>query len=217
MNTAPPATTVDPTTLGLLQARLVLEAKRRNGINWFYWIAGLSLLNTVIFLFGGSLTFVVGLAATQFVDGFMSALAADLGTPTLPLLIAFILDLIIAGVFVAAGYLGRKGYQWVVVAGMGLYLLDALLLVVFQEWLAVAFHAYALWGLWQGLQAIQGLKRLEAGGIPSLPMAVLGQPVSAPLGSPRTFRVFVIAVVGVAACFLIPFTIIILFPQLLGR
>src|SRR5574340_77246 len=48
-----------------------LMARHLNGANWFYWIAGLSVVNSVIVLFGGAWYFLVGLGATQFVDGFM--------------------------------------------------------------------------------------------------------------------------------------------------
>ena len=39
-----------------------------SGANWFFWIAGLSLVNSLIILFSGEWSFIVGLGATQ-IDG----------------------------------------------------------------------------------------------------------------------------------------------------
>ena len=55
---------------------------------------------------------------------------------------------------------------------MGLYALDALVFALISAWLAVGFHAFALWGLWRGLQATNALVRLEKDGlIPSVVQA----------------------------------------------
>src|SRR4051794_40879026 len=55
--------------------RLALESKiqslvqqGRNGANWFYWIAGLSLVNSVILLTGGNTFFFIGLGVTMMAD-----------------------------------------------------------------------------------------------------------------------------------------------------
>ncbi len=42
-----------------------------------------------------------------------------------------------------------------------LYVLDALLMLVFQDWLGAGFHAFVLWGLWRGLAASRQLRRIE--------------------------------------------------------
>jgi hypothetical protein len=146
------------------QQKLALEAKARNGVNWFFWIAGLSILNTVIFFFGGSISFVVGLGATQFVDGVIDALAQEVsaGGGTVIRVIGIGLDIGIAMIFVGAGLLGRKYKRWAIVTGMVLYALDALIFLFLEIWFSLLFHALALWGLWQGLQAIKALKALAA-------------------------------------------------------
>ncbi len=202
INTALPAAAppVDPALLAQIKRKMVYESKTKNGLSWFYVIAGMSLLNTVIYRFGGGLTFVVGLAATQFVDGFTRALANEFGGSTGLQIVGFAIDVIIAGVFVAAGYMGRKGFRWVVVIGMGLYLLDALLFVVFSEWLAVIFHAYALYGLYQGLAALNALRQLEASG-PALPpqsafAAAALQAENGPKQVSRTFKIIFWVLLG---------------------
>ena len=49
------------------QVRLLFQ-QGANGANWFYWIAGLSLINSVITLVGGKISFVLGLAVTGITD-----------------------------------------------------------------------------------------------------------------------------------------------------
>ena len=138
------------------------ETRLRNGINWFYWIAGLSLFNSVVFHTSTQWSFTIGLALTQFIDGLAAGLGRETGSPGVATAIALGLDVLVAGVFAALGYLGRQRYRWVVVAGMAVYLLDGVLMLVATEWLSAAFHAFALFGLWRGLQALLALRRLDA-------------------------------------------------------
>lgn len=48
-----------------------------------------------------------------------------------------------------------------VIVGAVFYLLDGLLLLAVKDWLAVAFHAYALYRIFQGFQAAQQLAILR--------------------------------------------------------
>ena len=41
-------------------------AQLKSGANWFYWIAGLSLINSAIFVFGGNVNFIAGLRAASW-------------------------------------------------------------------------------------------------------------------------------------------------------
>jgi hypothetical protein len=169
------AVATDVNQLVLVQKKMALASSIRNGVNWFFWIAGLSMVNSVIFLFGGSLTFVVGLGITQFIDGFTFGFARQAGAnwSTAAHIVGFGLDIAVAGVFVGMGLLGRKGYRWAMVGGMALYALDGLIFLAFQLWLALAFHAFALWGLWTGLRAMNALRALEQNGPIVIPEALI--------------------------------------------
>src|SRR5687768_15737378 len=48
--------------------REAMEHNGRSGANWFYWVAGLSLVNSAIQHGGGDTYFVVGLGMTLVVD-----------------------------------------------------------------------------------------------------------------------------------------------------
>lgn len=54
-----------------IKERLELETRLNSGAGWFYWIAGLSLLNSIIMLSGSDLYFVIGLGITQIIDVFI--------------------------------------------------------------------------------------------------------------------------------------------------
>lgn len=140
----------------------------RSGSGWFYWIAGLSLVNSVAILSGTTWNFLAGLGITQVVDAIAvgATKGSQGGLGTAVKLIAVFLDLLIAGTFVLFGMQSRKGHRWAFSMGLILYSLDALILLAFQGWFGFFFHLWALFGIWTGYQA---LKWLEAH--PSTPRA----------------------------------------------
>jgi hypothetical protein len=128
-------------------AKMVSAARVRASAKWFYWIAGLSMINSVAVMSGTNFRFVVGLGITSVVD----AMARQAGT------IGSLLDIVIngfvAGVFVLFGYFAVKAQKWAFVVGMGLYALDGLLLLGAKDFLGMGFHAYALFAIYRGLAA----------------------------------------------------------------
>jgi hypothetical protein len=140
----------------LIEERLTLESQLKSGANWFFFIAGLSVINSLILLLGGGFNFIVGLGITQVI----SALARELGTIWKS--IAFVISVIAASFFALFGALARKRHRWAFVVGMILYAFDGLLFLLVQDWLSIAFHLFALYGIYKGLGALNGLSRLEA-------------------------------------------------------
>jgi hypothetical protein len=132
---------------------LIAAARVVNGAKWFYWIAGLSMVNSLVVVFGGNFHFVLGLGITSVVDE-LAKRAGSAGT---------VLDLVIngfvAGVFVLFGTFAVKRQKWAFYAGMGLYVMDGLLLLMGQDILGVAFHAYALFCIYRGLAAVNQLQK----------------------------------------------------------
>jgi hypothetical protein len=142
----------DPAT----QTRLALEAQSRNGANWFFWIAGMSLVNPLVGLFGGQWGFVIGLGITQVIDAMLT-----LGDgSTASRLVGPVLTAAVAAVFIAFGHFAREGRRWAFIAGIALYVLDSLLFVLVRDVLAIALHAFALYCLVKGLRAKDQLDRL---------------------------------------------------------
>jgi hypothetical protein len=140
--------------------KTALDSSVRNGANWFFWIAALSALNTASFLLGFNWTFIVGLAATQIVDGlsigFSSAVGGSLATVFT--VISVFTDLFIAGLFVLFGVFARKGHGWSFLTGMILYALDTIIPPLFGDYLSLAFHLVALFFILTGYVACRKLK-----------------------------------------------------------
>ncbi len=122
------------------------------GGDWFFWIAGFSVVNSLLALFRVRTHFAIGLGTTELFDA---------GLFGLPKAGTLALDLLAAGFYVLYGLFARKGARWAFVVGSVFYLLDGLLLVAAKDWLAAAFHAYALFRIFQGFQAARQLAALR--------------------------------------------------------
>ncbi len=196
--------------LAEIKKKQSLEKGFRNGVSWFYWIAGFSFLNTIIYAFGGSWNFHIGLGATQFIDGYVTALATQTGPSGGWLVrgVGFVLDLAIGGIFVVAGVLGRKRYRWAISAGAFLYALDALLFVWFQMWINVGFHAIAWVNLSIGLGCLDALRRMDRADKASGPLSIFPDEHRPSAGLGRLYRSTVIALVLLVACAFIVFLIL---------
>jgi hypothetical protein len=153
--TAPPPpadTTPEPSLDQLKLANTV-----KSGAGWFYWIAGLSLINSISMLSGSSWGFIVGLGITQVFDAFASGLGGS------GKVVAVVLDLLVAGVFVLFGLFANKRQAWAFIVGMVVYALDGLIFVAVGDWLSVGFHVFALFCILAGFSANQKLRALQRG------------------------------------------------------
>ena len=140
----------------------ILRQRAKNGSGWFFWIAALSLINSVILHNGGQMFFVVGLGITAVAD--QMALLFIQENPGLESVIhwgaigfAAVVALIVAGF----GWLARKGWLSIYAIGMLLYLLDGLLFMLFNDWMSAGFHAFALFWMWNGFAASRKLRAAE--------------------------------------------------------
>lgn len=149
--------------------RQQLEHRMKSGANWFYWIAALSLITSIISLAGGGWAFLVSLGITQFIDAVANGVAANWGVGFKA--VALVFDLVAAGLFALLGYFASvKRQQWAFVAGMALYTLDALLCGLVGLWFGLAFHAYVLYNLFGGYKASAALAELDKQTPPPAPV-----------------------------------------------
>lgn len=138
-----------------------LEQAFRSGANWFYWIAGLSLVNSAGQLFGAQWGFVLGLGVTQIIDAIAASIAQEAeGAATAVKLVAFGLDVVIAGFFVALGVLANRRCGWSFYVGMAIYFLDGLIFLAVGNFLGVGFHGFVLFCLFSGVGALKKLQAL---------------------------------------------------------
>lgn len=141
-----------------LQEKINIENSHKNGANWFYWIAGLSMINSIAFLSGSDWNFVIGLGITQLIDGIGQAFE----TGIIGKMIFFALDVIAAGVFIMFGIMSGKGRNWAFILGMILYAMDGLIFLMVQDWLSIGFHVFALFCIFNGYKACMKMKDTEA-------------------------------------------------------
>ena len=139
---------------------LELRQQLSSGANWFYWIAGLSLVNSVISLFEGNWNFAVGLGITQIFDAIARS-AVQEGIGNWIKYAFFALDLIVAAVFAVFGVFANRAQSWAFVTGMILFALDGAILLFFGDILGIIIHALALYFLFRGLMAARQLHQFQ--------------------------------------------------------
>jgi hypothetical protein len=139
------------------------RSQSQSGARWFFWIAALSMINSIVILANGHWNFLAGLGITQFISGLAVGLSEQLGTAAT--VIAVALDLMVALIFVSLGLFAQKRHTWAFILGMVIYGLDGLIFLLVQDWLAIAFHAFVLYGIYRGLSANLKLSSLEAEGL----------------------------------------------------
>ncbi|MGH2606085.1 MAG: hypothetical protein ACRDG5_05800 [Anaerolineales bacterium] len=162
---SPPSSQPDP-----VQERIKLEGRAQRGASWFFWVAALSAINSIISIAGGDRVFIFGLGVTQVVDAFAAAFGEELGLGRGSWLgiVALGLSLLVAGLIALIGYLARKGNQVVFLLGIALYLLDGLLVGVLEDWFGLLFHIVVLIYLVMGFRALRKLAEsppLPSGGL----------------------------------------------------
>src|SRR6478736_1222143 len=97
-----PRAGVDPAAAGQM----------KSGASWFYWIAALSLVNSISAFTGHSWRFILGLGVTQLID----AATQEMGSSGKG--VALGLDLVVIALLVLFGVFANKGHTWAFIVGM---------------------------------------------------------------------------------------------------
>jgi hypothetical protein len=137
-----------------------LIARAKRGANWFYWIAALSVINSIALIAGANFQFIVGLGVTQIIGGLAQAVAnsADEGAAAVATVFGIIFDLVALIGFALTGYFANKLFQTAFIVGIVVYILDGLIVLLLGDYLMTAFHAYALIWIIRGYLACRELK-----------------------------------------------------------
>ena len=131
--------------------------QKSSGANWFFWIAALSVINSLIVFFNGSISFVIGLGATQWIDGRAQQISRADGNNN-PIFLALFFDLLIAAMFVSFGYLAKRGSDVAFLVGIFLYTVDAMFVIGARDFFGFGFHMIALFFLFKGLIASRKMR-----------------------------------------------------------
>jgi hypothetical protein len=137
-----------------------LFERGKSGAAWFYWVAGLSLINTLSALTEANFGFALGLNVTLISDG-LALHAVQGGADSTAKIFALGFDLVVYALMAGCGWLSQKRVLPVFALGMALYLLDALLFFLVFDVVSTILHAFALWCMWAGFSAFRRLNALE--------------------------------------------------------
>ena len=130
-----------------------IQAAVRSYGNWFYWIAGLSLVNIVMLFWGSGFGFAVSTTVTDLIG----AIAAGLNSGGRA--VALVLDAMVLAGLCLLGWLAGRGSVWAFAIGLVLYGLDGILAAWFRQWISAAFHGYVVWQLYKGWQLARWMRR----------------------------------------------------------
>lgn len=133
----------------------------RNSANWFWWIAGLSVINSLATMFDLKYGMVLGLGVGQLIDGlaFYTLDGERIDPTAMARVIHAVLTVAVVGVFVALGWFARRDSLVAFVVGIGLYALDSLIFLVLGDWIAVGFHVFVLVMLAAGMSLLRTVRR----------------------------------------------------------
>ena len=115
------------------------------GANWFFVIAILYGLNIVLQLLGKNKNILIGFGTTRAIN---QILFEGIGR------FIYLLDAVLALVFVFFTIFARKRHFWSFLAGMILYALDAVLLLLFKDVLSFAVHLVILFFIFKGVRSL---------------------------------------------------------------
>ncbi len=125
--------------------KVALDYRVTSGAAQFYWIAGLGVVNSILYAINSIIFFPMGLAVTQLLTAISRGQTIDMRAVTGLAVLAFL------GIFILSGYFARKGELWAFILGGAIYLFDTVLLVILGDWFAVAVHGFFLYYIIRGL------------------------------------------------------------------
>ena len=136
----------------------------RRSAHWFWWIAGLSLLNSIAAIFQSKYSMALGLGITQVFDAlfYYSDDGSARSISTAMHIVHFVLVMVPISLFYLLGRWSAQGNRAAWIAGLVLFLLDGGIFLLAADWIGVGIHAFVLFMLWGGLGALKQVRAAEA-------------------------------------------------------
>lgn len=144
----PPATTDFQTREGVSLNEATL-ASVKPGASWFYWIAGLTAVNALAWIFDGGIGFALAFQ--------LARVAARMAEDSKPA--GIVIYLVSIGFLALCGWFASKGAVWAFVIGGLAVAADTWLCLKAEAWLSVAFHAWALFSIFGGMMNAIAIKK----------------------------------------------------------
>jgi hypothetical protein len=135
-----------------------LRQRAASAANWFYWIAGLSLVNAIVGAMGSSWAFAIGLGISEISAGIANRMQASAGSSPAAIALLYAISFAAAAFFAVCGRFAHRPSVMAFGIGMTVFALDTAIFLMAGDWIGVAFHALALFILWGGMSAARRLK-----------------------------------------------------------
>ncbi|MEP6704429.1 MAG: hypothetical protein ABJB34_06465 [Acidobacteriota bacterium] len=133
-------------------ARHVTRTSVLHAADWFFWLAILSVVNSLIVFYYQTPNTPLALGITQWLDGTSGSFNGFMSPSGL------LTNILIAGVLAAFGLIARRGSDIALVVGIFLYVLDSFLIVGLRDLFGFGVHLIALFFLVKGLLASRHLR-----------------------------------------------------------
>ena len=133
-------------------ARHVTRTSVMHAADWFFWLAILSVINSLIVYYYQIPNTPIALGITQWVDGTTSGFNATMSTS------ALVINILIAAALAGFGLLARRGSDISFVLGIFLYVIDAVLMIGLKDFFGFGVHLIALFFLVKGLLASRHIR-----------------------------------------------------------
>jgi hypothetical protein len=133
-------------------ARHVTRTSVLHGADWFFWLAILSIINSLIVYFYNTPNTPVALGITQWLDGTHGGIKASMSNGWL------VINILIAAMLAGFGLLARRGSDLAFVVGIFLYVIDSILIIGLRDLFGFGVHLLGLFFLFKGLLASRHIR-----------------------------------------------------------
>ena len=133
-------------------ARHVNRSSVLHAADWFFWLAILSIINSLVVFYYQIPNTPIALGITQWIDGTSAAFNGAMSTSEL------LTNILIACVLAAFGLMARRGSDIAFVVGIFLYVIDTMLIIGLRDFFGFGVHLVALFFIVKGLLASRHIR-----------------------------------------------------------
>jgi hypothetical protein len=129
--------------------------RARHAASWFYVIAAMSLINSLLSVYQANASFLAGLGVSQLIEAASLALreSANPRSSVVILGAGLMLNVVVSAAFALFGLLASRGSRRAFVVGMVIFGLDTVLVLWFRDYVGIVYHLIVLHLLFSGLRA----------------------------------------------------------------
>jgi hypothetical protein len=147
------------TAATLMSLREGLELANKRCSTWFFVVAALSVVNSVLAVVGADWNFPFGLGIAQLVDAVRTMPLRHEPHPLFDIIFAVLVNFTAISFYVTIGVLARYAFRWAYTVGLIAYGLD--LLLASPSFIGILFHFFVLMAIYDGFRTCRKLVALD--------------------------------------------------------